>query len=239
VTSSERRLPSHRRNPRPYHYPRFKKTGSDCFRASSLISTSSCQLNSCGNNDVDGGDSKPDARCTNSMRDRSNSTNMVDKNSTAGCSRSTDNHSRLGIQSRLPQLPEFRRKSERQNSAQERKRIRLPPMQLKEAFSWLSLLFVSLSCLLFQRGLRRPMRGSPRRIETAPSPLFLLDSDRNRRAVAQNRKNPRSHSHETASLAFEPRQRFSTYENFRLIPLCLSATDTPPARFTGSLRRRI
>jgi hypothetical protein len=102
-----------------------------------LILTSSIfELSSCGNNDDgDGADNKPDARCTRSSR-------MLDTHSIS------DNHNNSpGIQSRLPRFPEFRRKSERQSAAREQKRIQLRPMQLKEAFSWLSFcLFPFLIC---------------------------------------------------------------------------------------------
>ena len=103
----------------------------------------------------------------------------------------SDNHNNSpGIQSRLPQHLEFRRKPVRQNAALEQKRIQLPPMQLKEAFSWLSLLFVSLSCLLFQREVRKPMRGDLGALRLRRS-RFLLDSDTNRRAVPRDRKKTR------------------------------------------------
>src|SRR5207249_863855 len=129
ATRGERRLPSHRRTRAPTITHASKKTGSDCFRASSLIPTSSCQLNSCGNNDGGGGDSKLGARCIG--MDRTRSSCMGNTHSTSD----NRNNSRLGIQSQLPQLLEFRRKSGRQNAARERKRIHLPSMQSKEPFS--------------------------------------------------------------------------------------------------------
>jgi hypothetical protein len=105
-----------------------------------LIPTSSCQLNSCGNNDGGGGDSKLGARYTSNMKVHYNSAFGMDRtrNNCMGNTHSTSdnrNNSRLGIQPRLPQLLEFRRKPERQNAARERKRMHLPSMQSKEPFS--------------------------------------------------------------------------------------------------------
>jgi hypothetical protein len=77
-----------------------------------------------GSND-DGGGGNSGARCTSSMKaqNSSHSTDMVG-------SIHTDN-SRI----RNPDS-QFRPKSERQNAARERKPIHLPPMQLREAFSY-------------------------------------------------------------------------------------------------------
>ena len=81
---------------------------------------------------------------------------MAENSSTADNTQNTntlDSHnSRLGILlSQLPQFLEFRRKPARQNSAQEQKPVHLPPMQLREAFSW-----IFPSCLLFLRGMEAP-----------------------------------------------------------------------------------
>jgi hypothetical protein len=82
------------------------------------------QLSTDSGND-DGGGGNSGARCTSSMmaQNSSHSTDMVG-------SIHTDN-SRI----RNPDS-QFRPKSERQNAAPERKPIHLPPMQLREAFSY-------------------------------------------------------------------------------------------------------
>ena len=79
----------------------------------------------CGSNGDDGGGNKPVVPRTNRMKvpRNSHSTDMVG-------SIHTDN-SRI----RNPDS-QFRRKSERQNAARGRKPIHLPPMRLREAFSY-------------------------------------------------------------------------------------------------------
>src|ERR1043166_1413614 len=91
-----------------------KKLARNCSRASSLIITSSFQLSSCGNNDDgDGGDSKLGGHCASSTigKDSTRSSHRGDTHSTSD----NRNSSRPGIQSRLPQFLEFRRKSALQN----------------------------------------------------------------------------------------------------------------------------
>ena len=72
----------------------------------------------------DGGGGNSGARRTNSKADNSHSTD------TAGNSHRGSTHNNLDSQ------PQFRPKPERQNAARGRKPIHLPPMQLKEAFSY-------------------------------------------------------------------------------------------------------
>src|SRR5439155_5689594 len=93
-----------------------------------------------GSND-DGGGGKRDARCTRSTRDprNSHSTEMagsIHTDNTRIRNRDSRNYY-IGnpdnqIQFRLPLFP---LKLAHQNAARERKRIHLPPMQLREAFS--------------------------------------------------------------------------------------------------------
>jgi hypothetical protein len=85
-----------------------------------------CQLSTNGGSDDDGGGGNSnDARRTNSTTVHSSSHNMDMVGSIH-----TDN-----IRIRNPDS-QFRPKSERQNAARERKPIHLPPMQLREAFSY-------------------------------------------------------------------------------------------------------
>jgi hypothetical protein len=72
----------------------------------------------------DGGGGNSGARRTNSKADNSHSTDTV------GNSYRGNTHNNPDSQ------PQFRPKPERQNAARERKPIHLPPMQLKEAFSY-------------------------------------------------------------------------------------------------------
>src|SRR4029077_15635488 len=83
------------------------------------------QLNThIGSND-DGGGGNSGARCTSSMmaQNSSHSTDTVG-NSHRGNTRNNRDQ------------PQFRPKSERQNAARKRKPIHLPPMQLREVFSY-------------------------------------------------------------------------------------------------------
>jgi hypothetical protein len=93
----------------------------------------------CGSSGDDGGENKPDAHRTSSMKvphNNHHSTGMVESIHTGNCCiRNPDSHnSRPEIQ---PQFPQFQPKSERQNAAWERKPIHLPSMQSKEAFSYI------------------------------------------------------------------------------------------------------
>jgi hypothetical protein len=110
-----------------------KELAQNRFQASPVRFYILRQLSTNGGSNDDGGGGSTDARCTSSMRGpcNSHSTDMVG-------SIHTDN-SRI----RNPDS-QFRRKSERQNAAQGRKPIHLPPMQLREAFS-----YNFPSCLLF------------------------------------------------------------------------------------------
>ena len=101
-----------------------KKPARNHFQAGSLIHTSLRQLNRVINDDGGGGSSS-DARDTSSMtaHNSSRSRDMVG-------SIHMDN-----IRIRNPDS-QFRPKSERQNAARERRLIHLPPMQLREAFSY-------------------------------------------------------------------------------------------------------
>src|SRR5262249_35168698 len=78
-----------------------------------------------GSNDDDNGGGKPDARCTSNMKAR-NSSHSMDR-----CGSIHTDNSRI----RNPGS-RFQWKSEHQNAARERKPIRLPPMQSREAFSY-------------------------------------------------------------------------------------------------------
>src|SRR6266566_987829 len=97
-----------------------KKAGSDWLRANSLILTSSRQLSSCGSNDDgDGGDSKLDARWTSNTRaHRSSGKDRTRSSCTHSTSDNRKNIRKTGNQLQRSLL-EFRRKSERQNSARE------------------------------------------------------------------------------------------------------------------------
>src|SRR5207249_10950828 len=88
-----------------------------------------------GSNDDGGGDNSNDARRTSStmVHNRCHSTDMVG-------SIHTDN-----IHSRSPDS-QFRPKSERQNAARQRKPIHLPPIQLREAFSYNFPFLFAVSC---------------------------------------------------------------------------------------------
>ena len=81
------------------------------------------QLSTNSGND-DGGGGNSGARRTNSKADNSHSTD------TAGNSHRGSTHNNPDSQ------PQLRPKPERQNAAREQKPIRLPPMQLREVFSY-------------------------------------------------------------------------------------------------------
>src|SRR5205814_7466351 len=110
------------------------------------------------------------------MRDPCNSTrNMAENSSTADNTQNTntlDSHNnRPGILlSQLPQFLEFRRKPARQNSAQEQKPVHLPPIQLREAFSW-----IFPCCLSFLRGMEAPAEdflGAPLCVDRLQRPRW-------------------------------------------------------------------
>ena len=76
-----------------------------------------------------------------------------------------------------PRLRQFPLKLARQNPARERKRIQLPPMQLREGFSWFSLSV----CLFVLRGTKALLKDFPDAIEYAPP--SIIESDAGRLAV--------------------------------------------------------
>jgi len=82
------------------------------------------QLSTDSSND-DGGGGKPDGRCTSSTRGPCNS-------------HSADMFGSIHMDNIRIRNPDsqFRPKSERQNAARGRKPIHLPPMQLREVFSY-------------------------------------------------------------------------------------------------------
>ncbi len=99
-----------------------KELAQNRFQASSSGFYILRQLSTDSSND-DGGGGNSGVRWTNSKADNSHNTDTVG-------SIHTDNS-----RSRNPNS-QFRPKSERQNAARERKPIHLPPMQLREAFSY-------------------------------------------------------------------------------------------------------
>src|SRR5206468_153796 len=104
-----------------------------------------------GSNDDDGA-GRLDARYTSSMTAHHNS-NRVDSRSTVDSTR-RDNSCIHNRDSQLPlqfQLAQFQPQRPRQNAAPKRKRIHLPPMQLREVFS-----YIFPSCLLFARDRSSP-----------------------------------------------------------------------------------
>ena len=123
----------------------LKKAGSESLPSQlSGFSTLRQLSTDTGSND-DGGGGKPDARCTSNTRVpcNSHSTDMVGSIHTDNTRiRNPDNQT------------QFRLKSARRNAARERKRIHLPPMQLREAFSCsFPFLFVVL------RGMKAPAKN--------------------------------------------------------------------------------
>jgi hypothetical protein len=125
-----------------------KELAQNRFQASSadLIILRQLSTNS-GSNDDDNGGGNSDARCTSNMKAR-NSSHSTDR---VGSTR-TDNSRIRNPGSR------FQWKSEHQNAARERKSIRLPPMQSREAFSYS---FSLLVCVFWRGRQKNPaLKGS-------------------------------------------------------------------------------
>ena len=106
--------------------------------------------------------------------------NMADSRSTVDSTRRDNSRIRNRDSQLQPQsqLAQCQSQHPRQYAAQKRKRIHLPPMQLREVFS-----YIFPSCLLFLRGIEAPCQGFPSTLKNPRQPL-CTESDDDGRAVA-------------------------------------------------------
>jgi hypothetical protein len=95
-----------------------------------------------------------------------------------GNSHMGNTHSRPDIQPQF-QLAQFRLKPEPQNAALERKPIHLPPVRLREAFS-----YIFPPCLLFSAGMKFPAHDLLGALMSTRL-SFVTESDADAQTVAQ------------------------------------------------------